>query len=271
MKIYLDIIYLALLAAFAALKYISMIINSIIWPVKYGKKYSQFLKATKITPCDIYLARVRYGRTQLGFGKLFLQCKYPLNKILLFLYRFPVLFIIIAISIGIFSYLDFGEVKVIILIILLLIGLFVQVSARIITRIFLGKLADFDESVNVRIPAPIVDNNWIKNAPQRFFILFLVDILVFLFSFSFIYFGINYYYSGKICGQAFTGIDNPIGFFQWIDFVFFSLATFTTTGFGDIAAKAGCTLARTIIGIQMFLGFLYVVALLQLFSTRDNY
>ena len=129
-------------------------------------------------------------------------------------------------------------------------------------RLYVGQFTDFDESLTFGEPLPTVTDKWIRLSHRRAFILYLIDILIFIFAFSFIYFGLNYCCNGK----GFAGVYNQIGFRQWIDFIYFTLVTFTTTGFGDILPNSDFIWdiwVKIMVGMQMFLGFLYVVGLIQ--------
>jgi len=237
---------------FSFIKYLSIFWEHIYWPIKYGRRYHE-----EIVKNNIEEANRLYNRKRKGFGDHFNQKLFPFNLLFGIIYSYQFVFMINSIIIGLSIYVKLFKANIILLIIIyLLIGLFILTLGRIVSYFYLGIYA-FMDLIHLSLED---DCNKKINILQRNYFVFFADLVVIILSFAFMYLGVNYYYI-----DGFKNVNLCI-LWQIIDFIYFSIATITTTGYGDIVPKTECFLGKALISTQMLFSFLYLMIILQLIS-----
>ena len=235
----------------------------ILWNIKYGQAYYNFLNGNILNEYTFKTAKIKYNRNYIGLGKWILRKKNIFTISIYYIYRFPVLSCLVSLNIPFFILFKPDNKYIITLICLIILCLYTQIVLRYTGRLYLGKFADIDESVYAGIPLDIINQYWLNSlAFRRTIFLFIVDILILLFCYSSIYLRLQNIYDGN----ALLAAEGKLGLNQWIDMVYFTITAFSTTGFGDIHANKQFVLVRYIIGIQIFFSFLHIVGLVFLLS-----
>ncbi len=248
---------------FSFFKYVSIIWTHIYWPLKYGREYYKFIYRENFDKNIIIEANKLYFRSRKGFGDYFSKLPQPFNLLLKVFYSYPFVYLINPLLIGLLVYLELIDKNILLMIILfLLIGLFILAIQRIISYFCLG-IVSYVDLIELS-DGDIYDFN--LKVLHRNFITFFIDIILIVITFAFIYFGIHQYY----CKGGFENI-NSNHLKQVIDFIYFSIATITTTGYGDIVPKKDCVLTKTFVSTQMIFSFLYVIIILQLISITSSF
>ncbi|MCF8238680.1 MAG: potassium channel family protein [Saprospiraceae bacterium] len=100
----------------------------------------------------------------------------------------------------------------------------------------------------------------IKQTYNTFLTVMSINILLILVSFA-----IDYYTLYQIYPQTFSGILAASSEDTFVEFLYFSLVTFTTTGFGDIVPRTNE--ARILISMEIILAFISIIFIISNFGS----
>lgn len=233
-----------------------------LWAIRHGEAYAASLRSLPALSVEaLHYTNRRFRLRDLEWSRRLASLPHPLGPALSWLYRFPVVFVGAALAVPLYAWADEAAWKVGLLTANTLLTCCVQVFTRYATRLSLGQFADLDESLILSSVHSGLDEKLLRSsALRRIVLLFIGDVGILLACFACAYAGVHH-----VLGElAFAGVERPPGWGQLLDFLYYSIVVFTTTGFGDLVPVH--TLARAVTALELLLGFLHVVGLVLVLS-----
>ena len=219
--------------AISLLKMIDMIIYSIIWDVRYGKRYSDkfhyYLRTGKYDINDVIRKIGRYGHDPMRLVKAIgsLPPKCIFKPVANYLYRWPSLTLLLSIML----ITDIDKTTAFSAALVLIAMIVIEIIHQLVSRLTLGVADNINKYfyLNVVERSSPDEEIWhISRILRDCVATILIQVFCIIVSYASIFWILE-----KYCHI----FKNKKALSNYIDAIYFSLVTVTTVGFGDITTK----------------------------------